>query len=186
TNACTVSPKKCTTSEDAVESCEVGSNGCTALNVVSCAKGELCKGSDTPTCFDPVWAAWPMPNSQTDSNAGAPHLLSYRDNGDGTVTDNVTGLVWQQGVGDALGASSASSYCADLDLAGYQNWRLPTVIELVSLLDFDHSPKVSTKFFPNTPAASFRSSQRGWTVSFESGATSVGDDGLKLQVRCVR
>ena len=39
-----------------------------------------------------------MPNDRVDVTAGAPNLESYTDNKDGTVTDNLTGLMWQQTV----------------------------------------------------------------------------------------
>ena len=41
---------------------------------------------------------------------------SYTDNGDGTITDNVTGLVWTQDLSDAsMPWSDASGYCESLD-----------------------------------------------------------------------
>ncbi|MEA2029129.1 MAG: DUF1566 domain-containing protein [Campylobacterota bacterium] len=71
---------------------------------------------------------------------------SYTNNGDGTVTDNVTSLVWQQspdttgdGVIDAsdkLTQSAAVSYCANLTLGGQSDWRLPDIKTLYSLMDF--------------------------------------------------
>ncbi len=71
---------------------------------------------------------------------------SYTNNGDGTITDNVTGLMWQQdpdltgdGVIDAadrLSFSAAQSYASNLNLGGHTDWRLPTIKELYSLIDF--------------------------------------------------
>ncbi len=71
---------------------------------------------------------------------------SYTDNADGTVTDNVTGLVWQQTIdtngdgdidaSDKLSYESAISYCEDLSLAGSDDWELPTIKQLYSLIDF--------------------------------------------------
>ena len=61
---------------------------------------------------------------------------SYTDNGDGTVTDDVTGLMWQQDPGDRVPYSAAISGAADLQLAGYDDWRVPTITELYSLTDF--------------------------------------------------
>lgn len=72
---------------------------------------------------------------------------SYTDNGDGTVTDNVTGLIWQQtadtdgdgdiDAADKLSATNAVAYCESLTLAGYDDWRLPTIKQLYSLMDFN-------------------------------------------------
>jgi len=71
---------------------------------------------------------------------------SYTDNGDGTVTDNNTNLIWQQspdtngdGVVDAddkFTQSNAVSYCESLTLGGKSDWRLPDIKTLYSLMDF--------------------------------------------------
>ncbi len=70
----------------------------------------------------------------------------YQDNGDGTVTDLVTGLMWSQssdmdndGDIDALDKmtyTEALSGASNFDLAGYNDWRLPTIKELYSLIMF--------------------------------------------------
>ena len=57
----------------------------------------------------------------------------YLDNGDGTVTDCETGLVWQQEVGTIADWWGAGFYCDDLALGGRTNWRLPTREELLTL-----------------------------------------------------
>ncbi len=61
---------------------------------------------------------------------------SYQDNGDGTVTDLNTGLMWQQDPGDKMTYSQAVSGADSFELAGYDDWRLPTIKELYSLMDF--------------------------------------------------
>ncbi len=63
--------------------------------------------------------------------------LSYRDNGDGTVTDLNTGLMWQQATLDKVTWEEAVSGAETFDLAGYTDWRLPTIKELFSLIHFD-------------------------------------------------
>jgi len=103
-------------------------------------------GADGCANANPLeWAQWRMPNSPGDVKRGAPNLVSYTDNGDGTVTDNVTGLMWQKDHSPATltwGCSpqpgSAQGYCASLNLAGHTDWRLPKLIELVSLLDYSN------------------------------------------------
>ena len=60
----------------------------------------------------------------------------YTDNGDGTVTDEVTGLMWQQDPGDKVAYFGAIDDADGFDLAGYDDWRLPTVKELYSLILF--------------------------------------------------
>lgn len=71
---------------------------------------------------------------------------SFTANGDGTVTDGVTGLVWQQSpdtqgntdidAGDKLTYSEALTYCQNLTLGDNGDWRLPDIKELYSLIDF--------------------------------------------------
>ncbi|MFC1878421.1 DUF1566 domain-containing protein [Chloroflexota bacterium] len=61
---------------------------------------------------------------------------SYVDNGDGTVTDTNTGLIWQQTPGEKVTFSQAVAEAETFELAGYDDWRLPTVKELYSLIDF--------------------------------------------------
>jgi len=62
--------------------------------------------------------------------------LRYQDNGDGTVTDLVTGLMWQQDPGEKITYSQAVAGAEGLTLGGYTDWRLPTIKELYSLIDF--------------------------------------------------
>jgi len=64
------------------------------------------------------------------------HEPSYTDNGDGTVTDNVTGLMWQQGF-EVMSYSEAVEYAAASTLGGYDDWRVPTIKEMYSLIRFD-------------------------------------------------
>src|SRR5262245_28544364 len=76
------------------------------------------------------WATWPMPNPPS---TGLPNPASYDTSVDGVVCDEVTGLLWQREV-DSTAVyirSEASAYCDGLELAGYDDWRLPTRIELV-------------------------------------------------------
>ena len=61
---------------------------------------------------------------------------SYTDNGDGTVTDNVTGLVWQQTMDEKMTFEDAFKYAKNSTLGGYDDWRLPTIKELWSLMDY--------------------------------------------------
>ena len=61
---------------------------------------------------------------------------SYVDHGDGTVTDLVTGLMWQQGISGKMSQAEAAAGASSFRLAGYSDWRLPTIKELYSLIDF--------------------------------------------------
>jgi hypothetical protein len=145
--------------------------------------------------FDPTWAQWPMPNGQVDVTAGAPNLASYTDNGNGTVTDQVTGLMWQQAVpAGSYTWEQATAYCPTLTLASHGDWRLPKRIELVSIVDFGRSsPAIDTTYFPSTPSGWFWSSSplagpwsSGWGVNFYFGQTYDNHVSYTGFVRCVR
>jgi len=62
------------------------------------------------------------------------------DNGDGTITDNATGLMWMQADnGEGLTWKDALSYAENSDYAGYSDWRLPNAKELQSIVDYSRS-----------------------------------------------
>lgn len=61
---------------------------------------------------------------------------SYRDNGDGTITDLVTGLMWQKSPGPKKTYPEAVSGASACRIAGYDDWRLPSIKELYSLILF--------------------------------------------------
>lgn len=68
--------------------------------------------------------AWPEPR--------------FVDNGDGTVTDKLTGLMWTKDADFAGGTrawNAAVDFCENLDFAGYTDWRLPNLRELWSLIN---------------------------------------------------
>ncbi|MBD3160908.1 MAG: DUF1566 domain-containing protein [Candidatus Latescibacteria bacterium] len=62
---------------------------------------------------------------------------AFQDNGDGTVTDLRTGLMWQQSFIEDISWDDATSGAETFELAGYTDWRLPTIKELYSLIQFD-------------------------------------------------
>ncbi len=67
----------------------------------------------------------------------------YVDNGDGTVTDNQQGVMWQQtDDGKERLWQDAKKYCENLDLAGHKDWRLPDISLLTGLLEPANSPTV--------------------------------------------
>ncbi|HFQ79936.1 MAG TPA: DUF1566 domain-containing protein [Desulfobacterales bacterium] len=67
----------------------------------------------------------------------------YIDNGDGTVTDNQQGVMWQQtDDGKERTWQEAGKYCKNLDLAGHKDWRLPEISLLTGLLEPANSPTV--------------------------------------------
>ncbi|MCL7762696.1 DUF1566 domain-containing protein [Polaribacter sp. Z014] len=66
---------------------------------------------------------------------------SFTANGDDTVSDSNTGLMWAQGDdGVTLDWADALAYAENSELAGYTDWRLPNVKELQGIVDYSHSP----------------------------------------------
>ncbi len=84
---------------------------------------------------------------------------SFTDNGDKTITDNNTGMMWQKTPDyKHYSYDDAISYCKDLTVAYYSDWRLPTIKELYSLADFrgeivnprdesSNTPYIDTNYF---------------------------------------
>ena len=91
---------------------------------------------------------------------------AYADDGDGTVTDRVTGLMWQQRDGGEMTFADAAIYCQSLDLGGRHDWRLPSTLELFSLGDFDRNPALNPAYFPDSQA------QYWWTGEQLAGDAS--------------
>ncbi len=60
----------------------------------------------------------------------------YADHGDGTVTDGVTGLMWQQTPAHGLSYDEAIAGASSARTGGHDDWRLPSIKELYSLIDF--------------------------------------------------
>jgi len=96
-------------------------------------------------------------------------------NGDGTVTDQNSGLIWQQ-QDDGIGRNWQDSlaYCEGFELAGQTDWRLPNIKELQSIVDYTrHDPAID-------PAAFTLTDSEGW---FWSGTTH-GDSTLSAAYIC--
>ena len=116
------------------------------------------------------------------------------DSYSGTVTDNVTGLMWQQQDDDITrNWADAGTYCDNMTLAGYADWRLPSIDELESIILLGSSPTIDTTYFPNTNASSYWSStplaystSYAWFVNFSNGYVYSTDKTLGYYVRCVR
>ena len=101
--------------------------------------------------------------------------LSFTDNGNGTVTDNNTGLMWQKTDGGEMTYEKAVSYADTLTLGGYTDWRMPTSIELFSLHVFDaNNPALNTTMFTKTTAEYWWSSEKQADNASYIWATNAG------------
>jgi hypothetical protein len=142
-----------------------------------------------------AWANYCLPNHPDQG----PHPQSYDTTRNGIVQDRVTGLVWEHpanGAFDQRTFADAALHCADLSSAaygGYDDWRVPTVIELVSLTDYGvFAPAIDTAAFPNTPIGAFWTGStyvnpsQAWEVDTQYGVVAPIDATIVANVRCVR
>jgi len=144
-----------------------------------------------------------------------------RDPGTGIVTDHVTGLEWQddadpvskpwltqenydkctgnngQTQSDSAcydtSGDTAATYCADLTLGGYSNWRLPTAKELDSIVDYGRYYPSIDPVFQHTATDRYWSSSTyegyrdgAWDVYFYDGDRYTDGKDYSDYVRCVR
>jgi hypothetical protein len=99
---------------------------------------------------------------------GNPERYNFKDNGDGTVSDLNTGLMWKKDESPNLNWEEAMKYCQELSLAGHNDWRLPTIKELPTILDLSYKDGAwfFKEFFPNTQTA---------PLGFYWASTTYGD-----------
>jgi hypothetical protein len=64
------------------------------------------------------------------------YLESEPVSGQGVVTDHLTGLIWQAAAQDGLDWQAALTHCEDSTHASFEDWRVPNIQELVSLIEF--------------------------------------------------
>ena len=118
----------------------------------------------------------------------------FVDNSNGTVIDTDTGLMWQQDTAPSLYSwQDALSYCENLTLAGYNDWRLPNANELQSLVDYSRFSLSIDPVFPNTMSSYYWSSTTNasstdgaWYVYFLSGYVSYYYKSYGYYIRAVR
>jgi hypothetical protein len=134
--------------------------------------------------------AYPGIGKALESSMGKLHdiILGLRlvDNGDGTVTDLATGLMWQKA--DDAGErkyGGALIYCQTLDLAGHDDWRLPRKEELVNLATVGyhglqrHFPQIKAeRYWASTSdeelALLDAQGKIAYTVDFDPGSSNYG------------
>ncbi|MDN3682052.1 DUF1566 domain-containing protein [Vibrio tapetis subsp. quintayensis] len=130
----------------------------------------------------------------------------FNIHGDGTVTDKQTGLTWMrcsigqtwQGDNCTGNASNhnwqqALTLAKDHEFAGKNDWRLPNVKELASIVEVSCvTPAINTDIFSNTTdgyltSSSYaRSNSYAWTVYFNGGYVNISGTKNYNRVRLVR
>ena len=121
--------------------------------------------------------------------------IDYTINGFFSVTDNTTGLYWQRGDYSSTGTwIQAREYCANLNLDGHQDWRLPSHKELHSIVNYGTSvaPLIASSFITTNAARYWSSTTRvtsaglAWYVDFNIGVVFYAPKSTNNYVRCVR
>lgn len=143
------------------------------------------------------------------ASAGLPNPAQYDTSTAGIVKDVVTGLVWERAVGGHQASTGcslntrgelacpfryATATCAASRLGGFSDWRLPTIQELGSLVDFTtYEAAIDATAFPSTQWEPFWSGTRyaghpdyAWSVDFRAGIESSLFIDEAHRFRCVR
>ena len=122
------------------------------------------------------------------------YAAPYTNHGNNTVTDQGSGLMWQQS-DDSVARSWQGSldYCNGLTLAGHNDWRLPNIKELESIVDATRSnPSVDPVFTGTSASYNWSSTsdaygpEGAWIVYFDYGYVHHYNKTSNYYVRCVR
>jgi hypothetical protein len=146
-------------------------------------------------------------NCTRDGDSVAAAASRFTDHGDGTLTDSTSGLTWKRcsegqtwDGATCTGSATKHDRREALDLAkgatdaGHDDWRVPSLDELASLVDKACAhPALDLSTFPDTPAGVFWSSTRdatnpayAWYVHFHDGHAAKGHQSRGAHVRLVR
>ena len=118
---------------------------------------------------------------------------STRDNATEIVTDHITGLQWQDDTNATAlheNWATADTFCSNLTLGGFTDWRLPTVDELMYIDDHNatiESPfahVISSNYWSSTPYVS--DNTKSWYVRFGYGYAAKTSKTNSCYIRCVR
>jgi hypothetical protein len=96
-------------------------------------------GTGQTQCYDNAGAIAPPQPTEAFYGQNAQHpgnTPRYRDNGDGTVSDLVTGLMWVKARGEKMSWDDALANANSRRVGGYDDWRGPTIKEVYSLIQF--------------------------------------------------
>jgi Protein of unknown function (DUF1566) len=155
----------------------------------------------------------PLAGTSQPAPALAAKTAHYIDNKNGTVSDKTHGLMWKkcsEGQSWRKAGNSCDGKAAGISwddalnqieilnagngFAGFKDWRLPTVKELATLVEYDRPSPIDLSLFPATPSLWYwsstpyqRQATRAWFVAFGSGDISIERiDNQSLHVRLVR
>jgi hypothetical protein len=122
-------------------------NGNNRLTAYPVANPSVTRLPDTGQTLD----ATPTFGEDSDYSLNPP---AYRDNGDGTITDLVTGLMWQKVDAGEMTWDNAVARAAASGTGGYSDWRLPTPTELFGIMNLNNGnpAAMNLTYFPVNPA----------------------------------
>jgi hypothetical protein len=170
-------------------------DGAYPLEAADSDSAEVRQRPCVPTqCGTHSWACWPMPNAP---RSGLPNPASYTDLGDNTIRDNVTCLIWDKipATNVAYTWSDSKLRCTGNPLHDGVGWRVPTRIELMSLVDYSKcNPAVDKTFFPQnlsnppywTASAMSAIANFGYLIKFYDGVVNYADQASMYFAQCVR
>jgi len=172
---CTVTPVECKSNATCLEPA-----GCT------CDPGfvtDWVDGQHRCAIDYPIWGARPV----------SPPAAWFVDDGDATVTDTQTQLIWQKTPSEPMLHGAAMDYCSDLGVGDLTDWRLPSDAELQSLSDYGVAGKALPAAFPSatgyfwtaTPVLPAATSDAAWFVSATNASNSFNGGNTLASVRCV-
>ena len=142
-----------------------GSLACTAgcgfdVSGCLCSSSAAFPATGQTTCWNSAGTVIACAGTGHDGDIQAGATLSYTDNGDGTITDNNTGLMWEKKSDDGSIHDRDTTYTWDDAFAvhvaglnagggfgGYTDWRLPDAKELQSIVDYERvNPSIDPAF----------------------------------------
>jgi hypothetical protein len=156
---------------------EVASSTLSSSNALS-GTASISQSESAPVIWNPEWANWDVTTGvyRDSTNQTGRYLESVL----GVITDQMTDLQWQKLTApNTYNWTAAKAYCDNLFQGGYEDWRLPTRVELQSLVDYTTNctgPTINNVFFPDTQTTDYwtseflAGSQRAWSISFGSGS----------------
>lgn len=114
-------------------------------------------------------------NTFGEDNDYSINIPYYIDNKNGTITDTITGLMWQQTDGGEMTIENARIYCDTLTLGGFTNWRLPNAHEAFSILNLqNNNPALDILYFTKTTAQYWWTSDKQVNDATKIWCTNVG------------
>jgi len=130
---------------------------------------------------------------------------AFSDNGDGTITDASSSLMWEKcdfgkatttcaGAASTFSFANASTTCKNLRLVSQSDWRIPQVAELDTIVDrTKQNPSINGTYFASTTIQWHWTNEprvstpaNGWVVMFDEGSVSDDVKTVAYPIKCVR